>query len=590
MKKTLIAVLITVCVAAAGVGAVVVVKNNAKTEITGVSFENATYVYDGEVKSVEVTGELPEGVEVEYKNASATDAGEYAATAILKGKKYKTKELSAKLIIGKGEITGVSFDDGNFKYDGTPKTIEITGYLPNGVSVKYENATQTEKGVYEAKATLSGKNYKTKEFTATLTIGNKNIESAKNVITALCSVPDAKNYMPVAFADEKRVVTQSVDYETSFNPVSSIPTVGMGKQLAAAYGSFDRAQTAFSLVGKVQGILSGLITTYQEFLNDGKEKNFERTGTNYKFRLDINDAGYSLLGKFFGANVELGYDKETKKCSGRLQIGKNNAMKYESGSNSLDFAANVSGVILCEIHLNKNNNGDLNGTFYEYAGAKGVSLIKSSGVLEVKNGYTTVMCNKRELLDLPIHAFLEVYDNQTGKLIGGKVCEDIKDITYNTFWFPLKDLDGVKSIKVENKTNKTNPYTVYLNGGTEPIHSKLWGVSGGVSKGTSRRFDIELRSSIVYKENDKGELEQETLKIPMLFVQEEHIKTFANDFYDANKKYGVSKNGIKISDERINFISQKFASAYAKYSEIINGSVYERVVDYIGTENPYFAA
>lgn len=41
MKKTLIAVLITVCVAAVGVGAVVVIKNNPANlaEISGVTFE-----------------------------------------------------------------------------------------------------------------------------------------------------------------------------------------------------------------------------------------------------------------------------------------------------------------------------------------------------------------------------------------------------------------------------------------------------------------------------------------------------------------------------------------------------------------------
>lgn len=598
MKKTLIAVLITVCVAAAGVGVVVGVKTKGAggandaglIEISGITFENGTYVYDGTKKTLTVGGEIPEGVTVTYENASAIDAGEYDATAVLKGDKYKTKKLSAKLTIEKAEIEGVVFESVSYKYDGTEKAIEIAGELPAGVSVEYENATQTEKGEYTARAVLSGKNYKTKELTATLTIGDRYIESAKNVVAALCSVPNMKSYMPQTFAEENRAVNSETNYEADFNSVNVIPTVGMGKQLAAAYGAFDKAQTAFSLVSKVQGVLSGITTAYQEFLNDGNEKNFEKTGSNYKFRLDIDDDGYYLLGKFYGANIELNYSKENKKCGGRLQIGKNNAMKYEADEKSLSFAANVSGVLMYELHLTRKENGELNGTFYEYAGAKGVSLIKSSGVLEVKSGYTTVMCNKRELLDLPIHASLEVYDNSTGKLIGGKVCEDIKAATYNTFWFPLKDVDGVRSIKVVNESNGTNPYTVYLNGATEAIHTKLWGVSGGLSKAASRRFDIELRSAVVYGKNESGETEQKTLKIPMIFVQEEHIDTFAEDFYEKNKAYGVSKNGLNIGKDKISFISQKFAASYAKYSEIISGSVYERVVDYIGAENEYFAA
>ena len=68
-------------------------------EITGVSFEDSTVHYDGEEKSIVVTGELPDGVSVSYRNNKGTDAGVYEATATLSGDGYKTKTLNATLEI-----------------------------------------------------------------------------------------------------------------------------------------------------------------------------------------------------------------------------------------------------------------------------------------------------------------------------------------------------------------------------------------------------------------------------------------------------------------------------------------------------------
>ena len=73
-------------------------------------------------------------------------------------------------------ITGVTFEDVRVQEDGQEHEITVTGSLPEGVSVHYENNKGTKPGKYEAKATLSGDGYTTLELHATLEIYTIDIE------------------------------------------------------------------------------------------------------------------------------------------------------------------------------------------------------------------------------------------------------------------------------------------------------------------------------------------------------------------------------------------------------------------------------
>jgi len=68
------------------------------------------------------------------------------------------------------EITGIALDDATFSYDGLQHRLSITGQLPHGVSVTYENNSRTDVGNQMVTATLSGEGYKTLVLTATLAI------------------------------------------------------------------------------------------------------------------------------------------------------------------------------------------------------------------------------------------------------------------------------------------------------------------------------------------------------------------------------------------------------------------------------------
>ncbi len=143
-------------------------------EITGVTFEGATFTYDGTEKEIKISGTLPEGVTVQYTDSKGTDVGVYNAVAILSGEGYVTKTLRATLTIEKADIdlSEVTFEDLTVTYDGTEKEIKITGEenLPEGVTVQYTNNKGTNADTYNATVTIKGNNYNDATLTATLVI------------------------------------------------------------------------------------------------------------------------------------------------------------------------------------------------------------------------------------------------------------------------------------------------------------------------------------------------------------------------------------------------------------------------------------
>jgi hypothetical protein len=157
-----------------------------KAEITGVSFADVSFVYDGEVKKIKVSGAIPDGVEVVYTVGGnpfegLKDAGAYEVKATLSGDNYATLTLSAILTIKKAEITGLTFDNQKFVYDDSTKNIKVKGNLPAGTNITYTDAGGDTfngailPGTYVVKATVTGANYQTKVLEATLIIDKATI-------------------------------------------------------------------------------------------------------------------------------------------------------------------------------------------------------------------------------------------------------------------------------------------------------------------------------------------------------------------------------------------------------------------------------
>lgn len=109
----------------------------ADYDMSGISFNDATYDYDGTEKELTITGILPDGVSVSYSNNKLTDVGSVSATASFSGDTNNYNEIESKtatLTIKKVEPTiSISADKTSPISGGGTVTLTVSG-LPDGAS------------------------------------------------------------------------------------------------------------------------------------------------------------------------------------------------------------------------------------------------------------------------------------------------------------------------------------------------------------------------------------------------------------------------------------------------------------------------
>lgn len=111
-----------------------------------IKFEDVEFVYDGQEHSV-VVKNLPEGASVVYASNTATDIGEYRATAVVSKTGYETKTLKAKLSVMPSVNLIVdsrknAVDDNEQNYD---------FYINLNGTVNIAGVTQAANGNYDGK-------------------------------------------------------------------------------------------------------------------------------------------------------------------------------------------------------------------------------------------------------------------------------------------------------------------------------------------------------------------------------------------------------------------------------------------------------
>ena len=95
-------------------------------DMSGVSFVNATFEYDGLTHVLTVSGDLPEGVSVSYSNNGAKDAGKMVTVmALFTGSEYYNpiEPMFATLKITTKELAGQFNKEDSYTYNGTNQTI-----------------------------------------------------------------------------------------------------------------------------------------------------------------------------------------------------------------------------------------------------------------------------------------------------------------------------------------------------------------------------------------------------------------------------------------------------------------------------------
>src|SRR5690606_3500497 len=78
----------------------------------------------------------------------ASGIGTIAAGPVGNAPYLPAADVQRTFATSKAGITGITFDDGVFTYDGTPKSIFITGVPPAGTDLSYSGNGQTNAGTY----------------------------------------------------------------------------------------------------------------------------------------------------------------------------------------------------------------------------------------------------------------------------------------------------------------------------------------------------------------------------------------------------------------------------------------------------------
>lgn len=149
----LLAILLTITLILLNVG--------KKTDITGITFSSETVVYDGQSHRLEVQGDLPEEVMVSYTNNDHTEVGVYVVVAHFEdtSNRYNVPEdMEATLTIVQASLANIRLEDKTISYDGQMHTLEISGELPEGITVSYENNSHKNAGVYKVVASFTNDN------------------------------------------------------------------------------------------------------------------------------------------------------------------------------------------------------------------------------------------------------------------------------------------------------------------------------------------------------------------------------------------------------------------------------------------------
>jgi gliding motility-associated-like protein len=238
--------------------------------VTGITFEDDTFVYDGSAKSLAITGSLPAGSSVVYTNNARTDVGTQTVTATITGDNYSTLILTADLTVTAATITGIDFEDGSFVYDGTVHSLAITGTLPLGTSVAYTNNSRTDVGTQTVTATITGDNYSTLVLTADLTV-------TAATITGIDFVDNSFVYDGTAHS---LAITGTLPEGTDVAYMNNSRTdVGTQTVTATITGSNYEELILTATLSVTPATITGIDFEDDAFVYDGSEKSLAITGT-----------------------------------------------------------------------------------------------------------------------------------------------------------------------------------------------------------------------------------------------------------------------------------------------------------------------
>lgn len=147
--------------------------NNVTKTYDGVPYSGGNGVsYTGFVNGEDESTVDESGLVYGGDAQGAVNAGSYAIVPTgLTSENYEILPVSGTLTVEKAPITDIVFEDGTFTYDGTEKSLVVTGTLPPGATVVYSNNKRTAVGSNQVTAHITGApNYEETYLYAVITV------------------------------------------------------------------------------------------------------------------------------------------------------------------------------------------------------------------------------------------------------------------------------------------------------------------------------------------------------------------------------------------------------------------------------------
>ena len=420
-----------------------------------------------------------------------------------------------------------------------------------------------------------------------------------DIKSLLASLLNGYNLNPYAYIPEAMRLDYSenlvapedivTDYSDFVN-VSDI-TYGFGEQWYMVLNNIDQSMLFFNALTVVETISSTSITAFNNYFDQNPADTAHYTFENGIYNITIKFDGEALyyvvdytaniptIGNVT-AQIAMTMIAETGEKSVRIQLGDANALAYTVRENSYEFAIKYLGVRRAMFSIARDDNGDISGKIYEYLTVSSVD-IASSAEFYITNSYASIVGNKADGIVGFSNTICELYNTNTGKMLGYEVNETAEKlgvtVNFDTLWFNLKNVSGLHSIKYVAAT-QNNAAKLYVNGLSEEWKSKT--VGGFSLASFSRRFDIEFRTQYVTSYDPTAEkYTVHKVQVPMLFIQEDYFDSHTNDIKSVNKDVSAT---VTVSEkDRTQLISNydEFVPVFVENKEIFT---IELILAYIG--------
>jgi 6-phosphogluconolactonase (cycloisomerase 2 family) len=350
--------------------------------ITQLSLIDQSFVYDGTAKSLTLRGFLPQGTTVQWTQNSRTIVGTQEVTATISGANYNQVVLRADLTITPADFTGITLRDSVFIYDGTTKSLSVSGKLPEGASVTYTHQSRLNAGTQRVTATISAPHYTTLVLQATLQINTA-------VRTLQFDLLSEKTFGDESFTLQALASTSETVGFTSSNPSvaliqgNQVQIVGAGvTQITATVAAHENYGAAISItrtltIKKAQQTIT-LEAPTEVQLHEGVITVKATSTSGLPVQLRLADTQNAQL-----EGTRLRLLKEGMVTLIASQAGDNNIQAAQEVAIPIRILNPVSNIVL-QVHRALSPNGDGINDFVKIEGIEGynsnkVSFMSSAG-------------------------------------------------------------------------------------------------------------------------------------------------------------------------------------------------------------------